>query len=84
MALTQNGIIGEDEARRVLSDDPDSDLSFIVAEDIPSPPEPTGGEFDNALPDSEGFSAATDEEKSVGLLEKIKDLIFQRKDEGYL
>lgn len=78
VVLVQGGIIGEDEARRALVDDPDSDLNFIDPDAVPAPPEGEGvDEFGNALGAGEGFDAANDEERAVGILERIKKL-FKR------
>lgn len=77
VTLCQSGIIGEDEARRVLSDDQDSDLSFIDPDDVPESPE---GEdpMSSGMEMSEGIGelGATDEKKkSIGILEKLKKLM---------
>ena len=82
VVLTQGGIIGEDEARRVLSDDPDSDLNFIVPDEVPPPPEGMGtGEFDEAVASGEGFGTASDSEKSIGILEKLAQWFRGKKEE---
>lgn len=78
VVLVQGGIISEDEARRALVDDPDSDLSFIDPDEVPAPPEGEGvDEFGNSLEAGEGFGAANDSERAVGILERIKKL-FKR------
>lgn len=79
VVLVQGGIIGEDEARQVLSDDPASDLSFIVPADVPEPPE-GAGEFSEAVEGEEGRLAAEDSEKSIGLLERIAGIFKKKKD----
>ena len=82
VVLTQGGIIGEDEARRVLSDDPDSDLNFIVPDEVPPPPEGMGtGEFDEAVASGEGFEAATDEFKEENV-KRDEDGKFATQDGG--
>lgn len=77
VVLVQGGIISEDEARRALVDDPDSDLGFIDPDAVPSPPEGEGEEsFMGGMESGEGYEAAsdedTDEKRVFGVLEHIK------------
>lgn len=69
VALVQAGIASEDEARRVLVDDPDSDLGFIDPDEVPPAPEggdPGAGE--------EGFDEGPDEARALSLLEKMRGI----------
>lgn len=61
--LVQSEIISQEEARRVLANDAESNLAFIDPEEIPSAPGGSGmEEFDESLASGEGYGAAADQD----------------------